>query len=55
MQQSLPYPVLQRERTEESSHVLLQAKDRRIRELHARVRQLEAELATCRSQLYDRL
>ena len=40
---------------EESSRVLLLAKDRRIRELQARVEQLEAELATCRGQLYHRL
>ncbi len=44
-----------RTRTKESSRVLLLAKDRRIRELQARVEQLEAELATCRGQLYDRL
>jgi len=35
--------------------VLLLAKDRRIRELQARVEQLEAELATCGGQLYDLL
>lgn len=44
-----------RERTQESSRVLLLSKERRIRELEARVKQLEAELATCRGQLYDRL
>ncbi len=42
-------------RTEESSRVLLLAKDRRIRELEVRVRQLEIELASCRGSLYDRL
>jgi hypothetical protein len=44
-----------RERTEESTRVLLLAKDRRIHELEARVKQLETELATCRGQLYERL
>ncbi len=44
-----------RERTEESSRVLLLAKERRIRELECRVSQLDAELATCRGQHYDRL
>jgi Family of unknown function (DUF6262) len=44
-----------RERTEESSRVLLLAKDRRIRDLEARVKRLEAELATCRARLYDQL
>jgi hypothetical protein len=47
--------ALLRERTEESSRVLLLAKDRRIRELEARVKQLETELATCRGELYERL
>jgi hypothetical protein len=44
-----------RARTEESSRVLLLAKDRRIRELEANVKRLESELATCRGVLYDRL
>jgi hypothetical protein len=35
--------------------VLLLAKDRRMRELEPRVEQLEAELATCRGPLYNRL
>jgi hypothetical protein len=46
-------PVL--ERTEASTRLLVAAKDRRIRELEARVKQLEGELATCRGQLYERL
>jgi hypothetical protein len=43
------------DRTHESSRMLLLAKERRIRELELRLKQLEAELATCRGQLYDRL
>lgn len=44
-----------RDRTEASKRLLVAAKDRRIRELEIRLRQLEAELAGCRGQLYDRL
>jgi hypothetical protein len=44
-----------RDRTEASTRLLVAAKDRRIRELEIRLRQLEAELAGCRGQLYDRL
>jgi hypothetical protein len=44
-----------RERTEASSRLLVAAKDRRIRELAARVQQLEVELATCRGRLYEQL
>jgi hypothetical protein len=44
-----------RTRTEESSRVLLLAKDRRIRELEVRIKHLEAELANCRGRLYERL
>jgi hypothetical protein len=43
------------DRAHESSRILLLAKERRIRELELRLKQLEAELATCRGQLYDRL
>jgi hypothetical protein len=44
-----------RDRTEASTRLLVAAKDRRIRELDARVKRLEIELASCRGQLYDRL
>ena len=44
-----------RERTEASTRLLVAAKERRIRELEARVSQLEIELATCRGRLYDRI
>jgi hypothetical protein len=44
-----------RERTEASTRLLVAAKDRRIRELEAHVRQLEVELAGCRGKLYERL
>ena len=44
-----------RERTESSTRLLVAAKDRRIRELETRVKQLEAELASCRAKLYERL
>lgn len=44
-----------RERTEASTRLLVAAKDRRIRELDARVRTLEGELAACRGKLYERL
>jgi hypothetical protein len=42
-------------RTEASARVLLVAKDRRIRELEQRVRELDRQLADCRGTLYDRL
>jgi Family of unknown function (DUF6262) len=42
------------DRTEASTRVLIAAKDRRIRELETRVKQLEGELATCRGELYER-
>jgi hypothetical protein len=44
-----------RERAEASTRLLVAAKDRRIRELEARVKQLEGELAICHGQLYERL
>ena len=44
-----------RERTEASTRLLVAAKDRRIRELEARVKQLEVELAACRGRLYEQL
>jgi hypothetical protein len=44
-----------RERTQEGSSVLLPAKERRIHELEARVKQLVSEITTCRGQLYDSL
>jgi predicted nucleic acid-binding Zn-ribbon protein len=44
-----------REHTEASTRLLVAAKDRRIRELEAHVRQLEVELAGCRGKLYERL
>jgi hypothetical protein len=44
-----------RERSKESSRVLMLAKERRIRELETRVRQLQSELATCRGQVCDAL
>jgi len=44
-----------RERTEASTRLLVAAKDRRIRELDARVKHLEVELAACRGKLYERL
>jgi hypothetical protein len=44
-----------RERTEASTRLLVAAKDRRIRELETRVKQLEVELATCRGRLYEQL
>ncbi len=44
-----------RNRTEASTRLLVAAKDRRIRELEARVKQLEVELATCRGKLYEQL
>jgi hypothetical protein len=44
-----------RDRTEASTRLLVAAKDRRIRELEARVKQLEVELATCRGKLYEQL
>lgn len=44
-----------RERTEASTRLLVAAKDRRIRELEARVKQLEVELASCRGKLYEQL
>jgi hypothetical protein len=44
-----------RDRTEASSRLRIAAKDRCIRELEARVKQLEIELAACRGRLYDRL
>jgi hypothetical protein len=44
-----------RERTEASTRLLVAAKDRRIRELETRVKQLEVELACCRGNLYERL
>jgi hypothetical protein len=43
------------DRTEASTRVLVAAKDRRIRELEARVKQLEIELAACRGRLYAQL
>src|SRR5438874_1969333 len=43
------------ERTEASTRLVIAAKDRRIRELEARVAQLEAELAACRGRLYEQL
>ena len=43
------------ERTEASTRLLVAGKDRRIRELEARVKQLEIELAACHGRLYDRL
>ena len=43
------------ERTEASTRLLVAAKDRRIRELEARVKQLEGELAACRGRLYEQL
>lgn len=39
------------DRSEAGTRVLLAAKDRRLRELGARVKQLEIELATCRGRL----
>ena len=44
-----------RQRTEASNRLLVVAHDRRIRQLEARVKHLEVELATCRGRLYDRL
>jgi hypothetical protein len=44
-----------RERTEASTRLLVAAKNRRIRELEAHVKQLEVELAACRGKLYERL
>jgi Family of unknown function (DUF6262) len=44
-----------RDRTDASARVLIAAKDRRVRDLEARVRTLEIELAACRGKLYDRL
>jgi hypothetical protein len=44
-----------RVRSEASTRILVAAKDRRIRELDTRVKQLEIELATCRGQLYEQL
>jgi hypothetical protein len=44
-----------RERTEAGTRLLVAAKDRRIRDLEARVKQLEVELATCRGRLYEQL
>jgi hypothetical protein len=47
--------VARSDRTEMSTRLLLIAKDRRIRELDSRPRQLEQELATCRGRLYEQL
>ena len=47
--------ALTRDRTEGSSRLLVAAKDRRIRDLEARVKQLEIELGACRGRIYDRL
>src|SRR5262249_3899893 len=44
-----------RDRTEASTRLLIAAKDRRIREQNARVKQLEVELASCRGRLYASL
>jgi hypothetical protein len=41
-------------RTDASTRFLVAAKDRRIRELEARLKQLEIELAACRGKIYDR-
>ena len=41
-------------RTDASNRFLVAAKDRRIRELEARLKQLEIELAACRGKIYDR-
>jgi hypothetical protein len=38
-----------------STRLLVAAKDRRIRELETRVKQLEVELTTCRGRLYEQL
>ena len=44
-----------RDRSQASTRLLVAAKDRRIRELEARVKQLEVELAACCGKLYERL
>jgi hypothetical protein len=41
------------DRSQASTRPLVAAKDRRIRELEARVKQLEIELAACRGKLYE--
>jgi hypothetical protein len=43
----------QRTRTDAGLHVLLAAKDRRIKELDVEVMDLTRQLARCRGQLYD--
>jgi hypothetical protein len=44
-----------RDRTEASTRLVVAAKDRHIRELGARVKKLEIELAACRGRLYEQL